>query len=57
MGDMADMALDGVLCEWCGQVLDEEGGCGFPSLCPSCQKQKDTEDASNVVGDVNEDAG
>lgn len=37
MGDVADMMLDGTLCERCGVVLDETGeGVGHPLLCASC---------------------
>lgn len=34
MGDIADMMLDGTLCEGCGEYLGE--GDGFPQRCPGC---------------------
>ncbi|HEX3163583.1 MAG TPA: hypothetical protein VHQ92_13480 [Pseudolabrys sp.] len=36
MGDVADMILDGCLCEQCGIYLGT--GVGFPQCCPSCQR-------------------
>jgi hypothetical protein len=35
MGDIADMMLDGTLCEGCGEYLGE--GDGFPQYCASCR--------------------
>ena len=34
MGDMADMAINGEMCSYCGTTFEEENG--FPLLCPSC---------------------
>lgn len=33
MGDIADMMLEGDLCECCGSFIDQEGGSGFPRYC------------------------
>lgn len=36
MGDIADMMLEGVMCEGCGESLDQEGE-GVPDYCsPGC---------------------
>lgn len=35
MGDIADMMLDGTLCEGCGVYLDLAGS-SFPRRCPGC---------------------
>lgn len=35
MGDIADMMLDGTLCEGCGEFLNEDPP-GFPSYCEGC---------------------
>ena len=35
MGDTADLMLDGILCEWCGEFLDEKG-VGYPRRCGGC---------------------
>jgi hypothetical protein len=28
MGEMADMILDGEVCQYCGEPIDEDGECG-----------------------------
>lgn len=33
MGDIAEMMLDGTLCECCGCYIDGEGGDGIPRYC------------------------
>ena len=35
MGDIADMMIDGILCEGCGVWIDDEDA-GYPRLCESC---------------------
>lgn len=37
MGDIADMMLDGILCEGCGVYLDGIAP-GYPRYCHSCSK-------------------
>jgi hypothetical protein len=50
MGEIADMHLDGTLCERCGALMEdlipEEGNelldaPGYPRLCPACQEDED----------------
>lgn len=41
MGDMADMALDGTVCETCGEYLGE--AVGYPRKCDSCKKDSEEE--------------
>ncbi len=36
MGDIADMMLEGVLCQICGEYLGD--GDGYPVTCSGCQK-------------------
>ena len=38
MGDIADMMLDGDMCQGCGEILN---GNGFAQFCKSCQKDMD----------------
>lgn len=39
MGEIAEMMLDGTMCEGCGEWLhDGEDGPGFPGLCASCAR-------------------
>lgn len=39
MGDIADMMLDGLLCERCGELIDGEEP-GYPRCCEDCEKEK-----------------
>lgn len=36
MGEIADMMLDGTLCEGCGELIDDGDGDGFPRRCAGC---------------------
>ncbi len=38
MGEIAEMMLDGTLCQVCGVFLGED--CGFPVTCRDCQGPK-----------------
>jgi hypothetical protein len=38
MGEIADMMLDGILCEGCGVYMGDE--VGFPRLCNSCKSDE-----------------
>jgi hypothetical protein len=40
MGEIADMMLDGTLCEGCGEYMGSSRG--FPRLCPSCRRASAT---------------
>lgn len=41
MGDIADMMLDGTMCQGCGEFLcDGEDGPGYPGYCSSCQPRQ-----------------
>jgi hypothetical protein len=33
MGEIAEMMLDGTLCEGCGTYIDDNGGDGIPRYC------------------------
>jgi len=37
MGEIADMMINGELCEWCGDYLGDDAG--YPRLCPACQAE------------------
>lgn len=39
MGDIADMMLDGTLCEGCGVFMDGEA-VDYPRLCADCAKDR-----------------
>ena len=36
MGEAADLILEGVLCQSCGGLIDEQGR-GFPTCCEECE--------------------
>jgi hypothetical protein len=39
MGEIAEMMLDGTLCEGCGDFLNDEPP-GYPCYCRDCQRDK-----------------
>lgn len=39
MGEIAEMMLDGTLCEGCGEYLEGEG-MGFPRYCSGCARDR-----------------
>lgn len=39
MGEIAEMMLDGTLCEGCG-CTNRKGGMGFPWRCSGCMRDK-----------------
>lgn len=43
MGDIADMIIEGVLCERCGVFIDEFPP-GHPRLCVDCKLEDDEEE-------------
>lgn len=52
MGEIADMMLDGTLCEGCGEYLGE--GMGFPDYCSDecaskCKATRDGEDEDDSL--------
>lgn len=48
MGDVADMMLDGTLCEGCGVYLENSLG-EFPQRCASCSLDSSATSALNSV--------
>ena len=39
MGEIADMMLEGQMCQGCGEILGQ--GDGYPVFCKSCQRGMD----------------
>jgi hypothetical protein len=39
MGDMADMMIEGVLCEECGSLIDRDAP-GYPRSCEDCREER-----------------
>lgn len=54
MGEIADLMLEGAMCQWCGEFLDGEGG--YPTVCAGCQRKHGVnefgEDRNKVEPDV-----
>jgi len=39
------MMLDGTLCQWCGEVIDDPEG--FPTVCAGCQAEENVDKHGN----------
>lgn len=37
MGDVADMIIEGILCEWCGEYIGDS--VGYPRKCSGCKTE------------------
>ena len=55
MGDIADMMLEGTLCEGCGVYLHGPAS-GFPRRCRDCRPSKAEQKAANVARSLAEGA-
>lgn len=42
MGDIADMMVDGTLCQSCGVYIDSPNECGVPRMCNDCASEART---------------
>ena len=40
MGEIADMMLNGDMCQWCGEWIGNGDGPGYPGLCAGCAAQE-----------------
>lgn len=40
MGDMAEAILEGLLCQVCGELIDDDEP-GYPRTCEACQGDDD----------------
>ncbi len=43
MGEIADMMINGRMCEQCGVYMDDGEEPGYPRLCPGCEEEKEKE--------------
>ena len=56
MGDIADMMLDGTLCECCGEYIDDGEAGGYPRYCSqTCAADRGMDFEDNDEGDDEED--
>jgi len=42
MGEIADMIIEGDMCEWCGVWLEDD--LPYPHLCPECERERKREE-------------
>lgn len=52
MGEYAEMILDGILCERCGDFLSGEP-IGFPQTCGECHKKMQRKQKKSAVAAAN----
>jgi len=43
MSKYTDMIVDGVLCQFCGELISEEG-LGYPGACAGCGEEETTQE-------------
>ena len=43
MGEIAEMMLDGTMCEQCGQFISDEP-VGYPMVCDECETENEDDD-------------
>ena len=36
MGDIADMMIEGAMCQQCGEIIGDGIGDGYPVICEDC---------------------
>lgn len=53
MGEIADMMLDGMLCQMCGELIEAETG--YPTVCPGCQHACNCDEHGNSLGEQNDE--
>lgn len=52
MGEIAEMMINGDLCENCGEFIDDEGGDGFPRYCSSrCASDRGADEDDDAYED------
>ncbi len=39
MGEIADMMIEGFLCQYCGQAMDDHEEPGYPRTCDDCEEE------------------
>ena len=41
MGDVAELIMEGALCETCGVLMDDHDAPGYPRQCEDCKREND----------------
>ena len=51
MGEIAEMVLDGLLCEQCGEYIGDGLDAGYPRLCAACavEAEEEAEETDHVT--------
>lgn len=44
MGEIAEMMIEGILCQFCGVYMDDGEAPGYPRSCTDCAEDEDGED-------------
>jgi hypothetical protein len=45
MGDAADLMLEGIVCQMCGEYMDNsDDPPGYPVTCDGCEEEEDAEE-------------
>ena len=52
MGEIAEMMLDGTLCQVCGSIIDGDTP-GYPRYCEDCAKDEVVSDIEEIEYDFN----
>ncbi|KKL62948.1 hypothetical protein LCGC14_2180040 [marine sediment metagenome] len=50
MGDIADQMLEGSMCQWCGEFIDDETG--WPTVCAGCQLEHNVDQHGNKLPEI-----
>ena len=50
MGEIADLMLEGSMCQWCGECLDDAQG--WPTVCAGCQAAEGVDQHGNKLEPV-----
>ena len=55
MGEIADLMLEGSMCQWCGECLDDAQG--WPTVCAGCQAAEGVDQHGNKLEPVCQERG
>lgn len=47
MGEIADMMLDGCICQWCGEIIGD--GDGYARICAGCQMEHNVDEGGEPL--------
>jgi hypothetical protein len=50
MGEYAEMMLEGIVCQFCGELIGDGEGLGFPTVCGGCQRAEGVDECGQPRG-------